>query len=80
MVEVGIFGLDLAKNSFQAHGAGIDGKVAFGKKLSRSKVLPFFAGQSPCLMAMEACASAHYWAREIGALGHRVKLIPPVYV
>lgn len=80
MVEVSIIGLDLAKNSFQAHGAGIDGKVAFRKKLSRSKVLTFFAGQSPCLVAMEACASAHYWAREIGALGHQVKLIPPVYV
>lgn len=80
MDKVSIIGLDLAKNSFQAHGAGIDGKVAFRKKLSRSKVLPFLAGRSPCLVAMEACASAHYWAREIGALGHQVKLIPPVYV
>lgn len=80
MGEVSIIGLDLAKNSFQLHGAGGDGEVVFRKKLARSKVLPFFAGQSRCMVAMEACASAHYWARELGALGHEVKLIPPVYV
>lgn len=80
MVEVNIIGLDLAKNSFQAHGAQTDGAVAFRKKLSRAKVLPFLAAQPPCIVAMEACASSHYWGREIAKLGHQVKLIPPVYV
>jgi len=80
MGEVSIIGLDLAKNSFQVHGAMADGAVAFKKKLSRSKVLSFIAEQPACLVAMEACASAHYWAREIGKAGHQVKLIPPIYV
>ena len=64
-----IIGLDLAKNVFQAHGARADGSVAFRKKLTRSQVLPFFAGQPVCLVAMEACASAHHWARSIRDLG-----------
>ncbi len=80
MEEVSIIGLDLAKNSFQLHGAGVDGEVLFRKKLARSKVLPFLTGQPRCVVAMEACASAHYWAREIEGLGHQVKLIPPIYV
>lgn len=80
MEEIGIIGLDLAKTTFQVHGACSDGSVGFRKKLSRNKVLPFFAGQPRCVVAMEACASAHYWAREIGIFGHEVKLIPPVYV
>ncbi len=79
-VSVSIIGLDLAKNSFQAHGAETGGAVVFRKKVSRSKVLSFLSSQPPCLVAMEACASAHYCAREIGKLGHQVKLIPPVYV
>ena len=80
MEQVSIIGLDLAKHVFQVHGAGADGSVAFRQKLPRAKVLPFFAAQPRCLVAMEACASSHYWAREIGALGHEVKLIAPVYV
>lgn len=80
MEEATIIGLDLAKNSVQVHGAGADGGVVFRKKLVRSNVVPFFSDQPRCLVAMEACASAHYWAREIEALGHQVKLIPPVYV
>ena len=80
MDKVIIIGLDLAKNSFQAHGAGSDGEVLFRKKLSRGKVLSFLAGQPGCVVAMEACASAHHWAREIAKQGHEVKLIPPVYV
>jgi transposase len=80
MVDVNIIGLDLAKNSFQAHGAQTDGTVAFRKKLSRAKVLPFLAAQPPCLVAMEACASSHYWGREIARLGQQGKLIPPIYV
>jgi len=80
MEKVSIIGLDLAKNVFQVHGARADGSVDFRKKLSRRKMLMFFAAQPGCVVAMEACASAHYWAREIGNLGHVVKLIPPVYV
>lgn len=80
MTEVYIIGLDLAKRVFQAHGASSDGAVVFRKKLSRNQVLAFFSSQPPCIVAMEACASAHHWAREIGALGHEVRLIPPAYV
>ena len=75
-----IIGIDLAKSSFQLHGARPDGSVAFRKKLSRSKVLGFVASQPLCVVAMEACASAHHWGREIGKLGHVVKLVPPIYV
>ena len=80
MVEVSIIGIDLSKNSYQLHGAGWDGSVAFRRKLSRGKVLSFLASVPRCVVAMEACGGAHYWGREIGALGHRVRLIPPVYV
>ena len=64
MKEVSIIGLDLAKNVFQAHGAAADGSVVFRRKLSRAQLLKFFAAQPPCLVAMEACASAHHWARD----------------
>lgn len=80
MEQATIIGLDLAKRVFQAHGATVDGKVAFRKKLSRGQVLAFFADMPPCVVAMEACATAHYWAREISALGHIVRLVPPAYV
>ena len=80
MEQATIIGLDLAKRVFQAHGATADGKVAFRKKLSRGQVLAFFADMPPCVVAMEACATAHYWAREISALGHIVRLVPPAYV
>ena len=80
MDEVTIIGIDLAKNSFQLHGARADGSVAFRKKLSRGKVLDFLARQPCCVVAMEACASAHYWGREAQALGHEAKLVPPIYV
>ena len=75
-----IIGLDLAKNVFQAHGAKADGSVAFRKKPTRNQVLAFFAEQPAFLVAMEACASAHHWARSIRDLGHEVRLIPPIYV
>ena len=78
--QVITIGLDLAKSVFQAHGADRAGGVVFRKKLRREQLLVFFANQPRCLVAMEACASAHYWAREIGALGHEVRLIPPAYV
>ena len=80
MEKANIIGLDLAKRSFQAHGAEIDGGVAFRKKLSRDKLLGFLALQPRCVVAMEACGSAHHWGRVIGDLGHEVRLIPPVYV
>ncbi|GGO55400.1 Transposase [Roseovarius pacificus] len=80
MTEVTIVGLDLAKRVFQVHGASADGGVVFRKKLSRRQVLAFFADLQPCVVAMEACATAHYWAREISTLGHTVRLVPPAYV
>ena len=80
MEQVSIIGIDLAKQSFQLHGARADGSVAFRKKLSRRKLLDFLALQPRCLVAMEACASAHHWGREITDLGCDVKLIPPIYV
>ena len=80
MNEVSIIGVDLAKRVFQLHGASSDGGVVFRKKLSRSQVLPFLQSQPPCIVAMEACATAHHWGRTISALGHDVRLIPPAYV
>ena len=80
METVTIIGLDLAKRSFQAHGAQADGSVAFRKKLRREKVLGFLAEQPRCVVAMEACGSAHHWGRAIRDAGHEVRLIPPAYV
>jgi transposase len=80
MREVSTIGLDLAKNVFQAHGADASGAVAFRKQMRRGQVLEFFGRQARCLVAMEACSGAHFWAREIGRLGHEVRLIPPIYV
>lgn len=79
-MEISTIGLDLAKNVFQAHGTTAAGVVAFRRRLRRDQVLAFFAGQHRCVVAMEACASSHYWGREIGKLGHEVRLIPPAYV
>ena len=80
MEQVIIIGIDLAKNSFQLHGARADGSVAFRKKVSRAKLLDFVAEQPRATVAMEACGGAHHWGREIGGLGHAVRLTPPVYV
>ena len=80
MNEVTIIGIDLAKNSFQLHGACADGSVGFRKKLGRARLMIFLAEQPRCVVAMEACATAHGWGREIADLGHVVKLIPPQYV
>lgn len=75
-----IIGVDLAKNIFQIHGAASDGTVLFRKKLSRPQFLRFMSEQPATTVAMEACAGAHYWARELSGLGHRAILIAPRYV
>src|SRR5215204_1509894 len=80
MEQVSTIGLDIAKHVFQVHGADAVGHVLFRKRVTRTKLLGFLAAQQPCIVAMEACAGAHYWAREIGKLGHRVRLIAPAYV
>jgi transposase len=79
MEQVTIIGLDIAKHVFQVHGADAAGHVLFRKRVTRTKLIGFLAAQTPCVVAMEACAGAHYWAREISKLGHRVRLIPPSY-
>jgi transposase len=78
--EVSIIGVDLAKNVFQVHGASADGSVLFRKKLSRLQFARFTADQPPCLVAIEACAGAHHWAREVSRYGREVRLIAPQYV
>jgi transposase len=80
MEEVTIVGVDLAKRVFQLHGAAADGSVVFRRKLSRNQLLPFLARRPPCIIAIEACATAHHWGREIEKLGHGVRLIPPIHV
>ena len=80
MNEVITIGVDLAKNVFQVHGVDAEGAVLIRRQLRRRQVLPFFEKQPPCLIGMEACATAHHWAREITALGHEVRLMPPRYV
>jgi transposase len=73
-------GIDLAKSVFQLHGVDAQGAVVLRRKLRRAAVLDFLRDLPPCLIGMEACASSHHWAREIAALGHEVRLIPPAYV
>jgi transposase len=75
-----MIGVDLAKNVFQLHGASMTGQMQFRKKLSRQGFYKFMAEQPPAVVVMEACGSAHYWAREMIRLGHDVKLIAPHYV
>jgi transposase len=78
--EVSTVGLDIAKSIFQAHGADAAGEVVFRKKLGRGRLLSFFADLPPCIVALEACAGAHHWGRELIRQGHTVRLIPPAYV
>ena len=80
MQDVHIIGLDIAKNSFHAHAAAVDGTALFSKALPRGRVLNVLGKLQPCIVALEACAGAHHWGREITALGHEVRLIPPQYV
>ena len=80
MGEVSTIGLDIAKSVFQVHGVDGAGAVVMRKRISRLKMLEFFAGLPPCLIGIEACPSAHHWSRELQALGHTVRLMPPSYV
>jgi len=80
MKKTTTIGLDLAKNVFQVDGGDETGETVLRRQLRRSEVLKFFAKLPPCLVGMEACASAHYWGREIAALGHEVRLMPPTRV
>jgi transposase len=79
-MEIATIGLDIAKRVFQAHGADASGKGVLRRKLQRAEVLTFFAAMPPCLGGIEACSTAHRWAREIMALGHQVRLMPASYV
>src|SRR5450631_3586267 len=80
MGEVSTIGLDIAKSVFQVHGVDDAGTVLIRKRVSRAKVLEFFAELPPCLIGIEACPSAHHWGRDLQELGHTVKLMPPSYV
>ena len=75
-----MIGVDLAKSIFQVHGALMSGKEQFRKRLTRPQFWKFMSGHSPTVVVMEACGSAHFWAREMIKLGHEVKLIAPQYV
>src|SRR5499426_1866021 len=80
MGEVSTIGLDIAKSVFQIHGVDAGGAVVIRKRISRAKLLEFFAALPACLVGIEACPTAHYWSRGLQALGHTVKLMPPSYV
>ena len=80
MNNVTVIGIDLAKNSFQIHGVGANGKVALRRKLRRDQVTMFFANLPECLVGMEACGSSGYWARVIESCGHTVRRIHPKFV
>src|SRR5437868_11801055 len=80
MSEISTIGLDLAKNVFQVHGVDRSGAVVLRRQLRRGAVEKFFAQLSPCTVGVEACGTAHHWARVIGRYGHQVRLMPPAYV
>ena len=73
-------GLDIAKNFFQVHAVDAAGQAVLRRKLSRGEILRFFEAQPKVLVGIEACGTGHFWAREIAALGHEVKLLPPTYM
>jgi transposase len=79
-MQVTTIGLDIAKNVFQVHGVDQHGMAVLRKRLSRGRVLAFFANLPRCVIGLEACGGAHYWARELTKLGHEVRLMPPQYV
>lgn len=76
-MDVRTLGIDLAKNLFQVHGVDGQGRTVVQRQLRRRQLMPFVAQLQPCLVAMEACGGAHYWAREIARRGHEVKLMSP---
>jgi transposase len=80
MVQPATVGLDIAKNVFHAYGVDAQGRKVLSRKLRRAQVEAFFAKLEPCLIGIEACATAHHWARLLKRMGHRVRLIPPAYV
>jgi transposase len=80
MQTVTTIGLDIAKSVFQVHGVDAAGQVLIRRQLKRRYVLAFFGKLPPCLVGIEACASSHHWSRELQALGHTVRLMPPAYV
>src|SRR5260370_21412904 len=80
MQRVSTIGLDIAKSVFQVHGVDANGLVVIRRQLKRRYVLAFFEKLPSCLIGMEACASSHHWSRELQALGHTVRLMPPAYV
>ena len=80
MQTITTIGLDIAKSVFQVHGIDAEGKVVIRRQLKRRYVLAFFEKLPPCLIGIEACASSHHWSRELQALGHTVRLMPPAYV
>ena len=79
-MQISTIGIDLAKNVFQVHGVDAQGKVVVARQLRRGQVIDFFGKLPPCLIGMEACATAHHWARELTKLGHTVRLMPASYV
>ena len=80
MQAITTIGLDIAKSVFQVHGIDAEGNVIIRRQLKRRYVLAFFQKVPPCLVGIEACASSHHWSRELKALGHTVRLMPPAYV
>src|SRR5882672_11107551 len=80
MQTITTIGLDIAKSVFQVYGVDAAGEVVIRRQLKRRSVLAFFQKLPPCLVGIEACGSAHYWSRELQALGHTVRLMPPAYV
>ena len=80
MGEVITIGVDIAKLVFQIHGVDADGTVVIRRRVGRARVLEFFADLPPCRVGLEACATAHQWARELAKLGHDTRLMPPTYV
>ena len=80
MVAITTIGLDIAKSIFQVHGIDAQGSAVVRRKLKRRYVLAFFKKLPSCLVGIEACATSHHWSRELQALGHTVRLIPPAYV
>ena len=80
MQTITTIGLDIAKSVFQVHGVDAGGQVIVRRQLKRRYVLTFFQKLSPCLVGIEACGSSHHWSRELQALGHTVRLMPPAYV